>query len=146
MFNDIVQLVETLLPHVDDDLVFANNANNTSGFVSVSETHRRLLDGGEHAGGLHHVVDASIAPFDVGGVPPAVTHSRSRSDNTWTHMHSRRAGRHQNGVEVHLLVEDGDAHAADDQLAPFGLHLAVLPCAVGGVVLEHVDLPEEKNK
>lgn len=47
---------------------------------------------------------------------------------------------------MHLLVEDRDAHVADDQLAPLGLHLPVLPYAVGGVVLEHVDLREGKHR
>jgi len=41
---------------------------------------------------------------------------------------------------VVVLVEDRDVHAADDQLAALGLHLSELKHAVGGVVLEHVDL------
>lgn len=37
-------------------------------------------------------------------------------------------------------MEDHDLHFADDQLAALGLHLSVLPDAVSGVILEHVDL------
>ena len=38
-------------------------------------TYGCLLDGGEHAGGLHHVLGTSIAPLDVGWVPPGSTQS-----------------------------------------------------------------------
>lgn len=37
-------------------------------------------------------------------------------------------------------MEDHDLHFADDQLAALGLHLSVLPDAVSGVILEHVNL------
>lgn len=37
------------------------------------------------------------------------------------------------------LVENGDGMSIDDQLATLGLHLT-LEAAVGGVILEHVDL------
>lgn len=40
-------------------------------------------------------------------------------------------------------MEDCDVHVSDDQLAALGLHLPVLPQAVGGVVLEHVDLQDD---
>lgn len=43
-------------------------------------------------------------------------------------------------------MEDHDVHVADDQLAAVGLHLAVLPHAVSGVVLEHVDLQEDRRR
>lgn len=43
------------------------------------------------------------------------------------------------GAQRHLLVENGDGMSVDDQLAALGLHLALV-AAVGGVILEHVDL------
>lgn len=46
-----------------------------------------------------------------------------------------------------VLVEDHDAHAADDQLATLGLHVFVLPSTVSGVILEHVGLRDKcKNE
>lgn len=40
---------------------------------------------------------------------------------------------------MNSLVENGDGMSIDDQLATLSLHLA-LEAAVGGVILEHVDL------
>ena len=33
-------------------------------------TYGSLLNGGEHASGLHNILGTSITPFDVSGVPP----------------------------------------------------------------------------
>lgn len=33
-------------------------------------TYRGLLNGGEHTGGLNHILSTSLTPFDVGRVPP----------------------------------------------------------------------------
>lgn len=49
------------------------------------KTYGGLLDGGEHTGGLHDVVDASIAPLDVGWVPPARSHTHTKQDIVTEH-------------------------------------------------------------
>lgn len=41
--------------------------------------------------------------------------------------------------ELNLLVENSDFVSIDDQLVSLNLHLAFV-AAVGGVILEHVDL------
>lgn len=51
--------------------IAGSNTTNKTVQRLLEVTHRGLLDGGEHTGGLHDVVNARIAPLDVGGVPPA---------------------------------------------------------------------------
>lgn len=80
----------------------------------------------------------------AGSLLYVVTYSVGQVKQRLTELLQRLLG--CQSVEDYVLVEDHDVHVADDQLAALGLHLSVLPHAVSGVVLEHVDLQGDKNQ
>lgn len=46
-------------------------------------TYGSLLDGGEHASGLNHILGTSLTPFNVSGVPPGNETGQSGEVHGW---------------------------------------------------------------
>lgn len=104
--------------------------------MTTTTTYRSFLNGSEDTSRLHNICGTCITPFNVGWVPPAW---KDHTDGEIMSTECTALNVAQCLSGQHLLAEDGDGVTVNDQLAAFCLNLTLV-LAMGGVILEHVNL------